>query len=87
MSYKFEVECVVKGGFPVLVRGSLYPSEPDVGIMGEYIDDYEILTVKGKSCEWLKLSQDQVDDLLVDAHEKIPRNDPDDYRDDPRDFD
>lgn len=47
----------VCGGFPVNVRASIAPAEPDVGIFTPWIDDLEITTLRGKPAPWLKISE------------------------------
>ena len=42
---KVEFETTILGGMPVLVKASIAPREPDVGLMYEYVDEYEIFFV------------------------------------------
>ncbi len=39
MSRIVEVDVLVLGGLPLLAKTSISPAEPDVGIMGEYVDE------------------------------------------------
>ena len=45
MATKIEFETTILGGMPVLVRASIAPREPDVGIFGEYVDEYELFFI------------------------------------------
>lgn len=42
--YDFSVETTVRNGFPVIVFVNMQPAEPDVGIMADCIDDFEVVT-------------------------------------------
>lgn len=44
--YDFSVEATVRNGFPVVVFANIHPAEPDVGIMSDYIEDFEVVTTK-----------------------------------------
>lgn len=41
-----EFETTILGGLPVLVKFTMCPAEPDVGILSEYVDEYELCSVK-----------------------------------------
>lgn len=56
-------------GFPVQVHLWMHPAEPDVGIMRRGINDYLITTMKGWDAAFLKLTEDELEDVLVDAEE------------------
>ena len=78
-SYRTEVEATVRRGFPVLVRAKICPPERDVGIMSSYVDDIEVLTMAGKSADFLKLKDSELDDLAVVVLEKARHKDEDFY--------
>ena len=59
----------VCGGFPVNVRASIAPAEPDVGIFTPWVDDLEITTLCGKPAPWLKISEKEIDRLHEEAME------------------
>lgn len=40
---QLECEATIARGLPVIVRATLNPAEPDVGIMTPYLDDFEYL--------------------------------------------
>lgn len=44
MSYEFET--TILGGFPVLVEFSVEPADPEVGIFGECVDEYQLCSVE-----------------------------------------
>lgn len=57
-------ECTIRSGFPIIVNYCVAPAEPDVGIMQDYIYDYEFTNLKGKSVAWLKITKEESDSLL-----------------------
>lgn len=69
-----EFETTILGGLPVLVKFTMCPAEPDVGIMGEYVDEYELCSVKtGKQLgDWAQRRLEETkseDALLIECHE------------------
>lgn len=64
-----EFETTILGGLPVLVKFSLAPSEPDVGLMNEYVDEYQLCSVKtGKPLgRWAqrRLEETKGEDALI----------------------
>lgn len=66
----YEIDTTVLGGLPVTVSFSVYPAEPDVGIMGAYIDDVCITHVAGKrkkNTSWIdKRMTSHDDDVLAE---------------------
>ena len=42
-----EIETTIRGGLPVIVRGEIARAEPDVGIMSDSVDDYEVFWLGG----------------------------------------
>lgn len=46
-----QTEIRILGGLPVTVEFTVCPAEPDVGIMNDYIDEWEIVEVAGKPCK------------------------------------
>lgn len=46
---KCEIETTIKGGLPVIVRASVHPAEPDVGIFTKQVDIDDICWLSGKS--------------------------------------
>lgn len=67
----FEVQVRVKGGFPVVVRGEIYPAERDVGLMTRYIGDYTVFTLKGQWASWLNLTLEQENRMIEDVWTEI----------------
>lgn len=71
MAREIEFETTVAGGFPVLVRCTMQRAEPDVGIMSDYGEDFEVLTRQGGSAKFIEglITQDDWDRLNVEAGE------------------
>lgn len=63
MSTPFEVTVHIRRGFPLLVKGEVYPAEPDVGLPRSYFGEIDILTRDGKSAAFLKLTPQEVDHI------------------------
>lgn len=80
--YKNYLDTTVKGGFPVTVWYKIEGAEPDVGIMSDYVDDWELTTLDGRSCEWLKLSEKDEQTLLDEVHKAMDNGGADDCDDD-----
>ncbi len=59
-SLEVEIVSTVRNGFPVRVAGTVCPAEPDVGLMSAYVQDSEVMTMRGQSVEWLKLTDDEI---------------------------
>ena len=57
------VETTVRDGFPVLVKGRVCPPEPDVGLSTRYLDWMEVLTLRGKPADFLKLTVEELRSL------------------------
>ena len=74
---QFEVEVKVKGGFPVIAVGEIYPADPDVGFPRRYLGCYELLTMKRKSASWLKLSRPDEVKLDEDIWDQIYKGESD----------
>lgn len=52
----YEAQVSILGGLLVDVEFTVAPAEPDVGIMSEYVDWYEIVGVNGKrkkNTDWI----------------------------------
>jgi len=53
------VDITVLGGMEITVEFTIGRSEPDVGIMGDYVDEWYITHIagralrKGEKCDWL----------------------------------
>ncbi|MBN46235.1 MAG: hypothetical protein CMH23_07155 [Methylophaga sp.] len=69
-----QTEITVLGGLPVTIEFTVYPAEPDVGIMSDYIDEWSIVEIAGKPCkkspDWLYKRIDGVkgeEDRIVEA--------------------
>ena len=56
-SEPFDLISTVKGGFPVRLRGKIYPAEPEVGIPCRYIGELEVLTLSGRNASFLNLTE------------------------------
>ncbi len=70
MSRKAEFETTVCNGFPVLVKCTVHPAEPEVGQMSEFGEDFEIFTLRGKPAPFIEKKMSQADfDRL---HDEIP---------------
>jgi hypothetical protein len=52
----YEREITIRGGFPLRVSYRICPAEPDVGIMGPYVEIDAIRTTRGQSAEFLKFT-------------------------------
>jgi len=52
----------VCGGFPVEVVATVYPAEPDVGLSGSYVEDWELFTLAGCRADFIerKLSVEDI---------------------------
>lgn len=44
----FEVEITVLGGLNVTVEGSFGGAEPDVGIFGDYVEEWYVTAIAGR---------------------------------------
>lgn len=80
--YRNSLDTTVKNGFPVTIWYNIGSAEPDVGIMSDYVDDWELTTLDGRSCEWLKLSEKDEQTLLDEVHKVMDNGGADDYDDD-----
>ncbi len=71
MSYTVEFDSEVAGGFPVTVIATMQRAEPDVGIMGDYAEEFEILTRKGMPAPFIekKITEDDWSRLAYEAEE------------------
>ena len=78
-SYRNSLDTTVKGGFPVTIWYNIGGAEPDVGIMSDYIDEWELTTPDGCNCEWLKLSEKDEQKLLDEVHEAMDNRGSNDY--------
>ena len=78
-SYRNSLDTTVKGGFPVTIWYNVGGAEPDVGIMSDYVDEWELTTLVGCNCEWLKLSEKDEQKLLDEVHEAMDNRGSDDY--------
>lgn len=63
----FKVEVKVRGGFPVVVRGYVHAPQYSIGEYQRFIEDYEVLTTKGKSASFLNLSAAELNQLMDDV--------------------
>lgn len=62
-SHEIQIQTTVKGGFPVTATATWCPAEPDVGLMDSYLEDVSVSTLRGKSCNWLKLTGDDLHEV------------------------
>ena len=66
----FTFETTILGGLPVTVEASMQPAEPDVGIMGAYVDEWCIVEVNGRECSkhpaWIAKRMTNKDDELLE---------------------
>lgn len=87
MKNAFEYETTILGGLPVLVKFTIGPAEPDVGIMGQYVDEYQLCSTKtGKDYgDWAyrRLEETKGEDDLLSACIEYIEESPyyDDYED------
>ena len=44
---RMTIETIIKGGLPVFASGDVYPAEPDVGIMTQYVDGVYVRFLSG----------------------------------------
>lgn len=76
---KSECEVFIRGGFPLRVKYNACPAELDVGIMRAYAEVDEILTLKGKSAEFLRFTDaemreiEEACDVDMDSCDDDPR--------------
>jgi hypothetical protein len=69
----YETDIRILGGLPVTIEYDVQPAEPDVGIMGAYVDDWSIVAINGrpvKKCDWLHRRIDATDgetDRIMEA--------------------
>jgi hypothetical protein len=81
-----EVEIKING-LPVTVDVTMAPAEPDVGIMGAYVDDYRIVAIGSRRVRakentgWLdrKVTDEHMREMAEKA-EQAMQDDYDDYR-------
>ena len=66
-----EAHLTVRRGFPAIFRAKVNPAEPDVGIFSRYVDDYEVLTTKGKPADFLRLTESEIDTLIEDFFNSV----------------
>lgn len=78
MSYTVEFETRVLGGFPVICKATMERAEPDVGIMGDYADEMELFTLKGKPATFIekRMKDADWDALALEAGEASMGYDP-----------
>ena len=71
-----EIETIIKDGLPVIARGEICRSEPDVGIMSEFVEDLEVCFLSGHPVPGDLSDEDdqRIVDELVNAY-----NEPSDY--------
>jgi hypothetical protein len=67
----YEREVTIRGGFPLIVKFQVHPSEPDVGLFGPQIEIWEILTPRRQSAEFLNLTEAEEDDIIADLHSQL----------------
>lgn len=63
--YRYNGDYTVKRGFPIILWYNLADAEPDIGIHHAFLHDYHITTRRGYDCEWLNLSEDEIDYLFT----------------------
>lgn len=68
-----QVEAVVKGGFPVIVKGTVCFPDRSVGLDYYWVDDAELLTLRGKPCKFMekKLTKSEwelLEEKLIDDY-------------------
>ena len=68
------IETTIRDGLPVIAGGDVYPPEPDVGIMTQYLDGVYVTFLSGHEFHG-KLSDDdeqRIVDELVAAYNEPP---------------
>lgn len=77
-----EAEVTIRGGFPLIVKFQVHPSEPDVGIFGPQIEIWEILTPRRQSAEFLNITEAEEDSIVEQLHDQMMEEarDYDDFR-------
>lgn len=58
-----QIETTVRRGFPVVVTGRFVEAEPDVGFMTAGFEDLTVRTLKGRSADFLRLTERELDEL------------------------
>jgi len=69
--YGMSTEVRTKTGFPVRVWMNVQPADFEVGINRSYVDEFVITTRNGFEVPWLKLSEDEQEDLVIKAREQL----------------
>ncbi|OHD25433.1 MAG: hypothetical protein A2Y38_12795 [Spirochaetes bacterium GWB1_59_5] len=46
-----QTELRILGGLPVTVEFTMQPAERDVGIMSDYVEEWEVVEINGKRCK------------------------------------
>jgi hypothetical protein len=70
-SWPYEIETTVCNGFPVLVGFTITRADPEVGYFNDWIDDYDIMTLKGMPAPWLRVSDEDLDRVFTKAMEHV----------------
>jgi len=68
-----QIETTVRRGFPVVVTGRFVEAEPDVGFMTAGFEDLAVCTLKGRSADFLRLTERELDELACELMEVFNR--------------
>ena len=68
------IETTINGGLPVFASGDVYPAEPDVGIMTQYLDGVYVRFLSGHEFKGKISDKDEqrLVNLIVEAHNEPP---------------
>jgi len=69
--WDFSHEGVVCNGFPVIVWFNIDEADPEVGYFHDSISEYELTTLNGYPATWLKVSENDMCNLLTTAMEEV----------------
>lgn len=69
MARYVEFETTVKGGLPVLVKATIFPPEPDIGI-DQWQPEFDLFWLKGKPC-YIDIPQRDMDRISDECLEEM----------------
>ena len=68
------IETTIRGGLPVLASAEVHRAEPDVGVMGPYVEGIEVTFLSGHPIPFEISDKDdqRIADELVEAYNEPP---------------
>ena len=69
-----EIETTIKDGLPVIASGEVQRAEPDVGLMGPFVEDLEVKFLSGHPVPFELSDEDEqhVINAIVEAYSEPP---------------